>query len=298
MRTRFLFRPICIAALVSGVLALIAGCADTGKNAGGKAEVSKEAIAGYLAEFGLNTPGTAAIITQTVQTGGRFRERIKDEKGNFTTLTAWVDRKQQDVFCITFYRDEVCPVCNGTGRKQLPTLMDTKISGVALTCQKCGGKGKLENQFHERRWVLSGGDFTDREAARENQQENDLKGAPEGTDRYVKLLSSNDPQQRLDACLWLQANYVRPGVFFRDILPILNRARYKGPADKEGLSTKILGRKLGEGTTVYQLWAGKGLKTESARAYWRIYIEDASGKVIRTEFAPDTTPQKPTKGTR
>lgn len=293
-----MFRPLCVAVLVSGLLALVAGCMDTGRNAGGKAEVSKEAVAGYLAEYGLNTSGTAAIITQTVQSGGKYRERIKDEKGNFTTLTAWVDRTQQDVFCITFYRDEVCPVCNGTGRKAMPTFMDTKVSGVALTCQKCGGKGKLENQFHKRCWVLSGGDYDDPEAARESQQEYDLKGAPEGTGRYVKMLSSNDPQLRLDACLWLQANYVRPGVFFRNILPILNRARYKGPAERESLSTKVLGKRLGEGSTVYQLWAAKGLKAENARAYWRIFIEDASGKVIRTEFAPDTTPQKPAKGTR
>lgn len=280
-------------------VALLSGCLDTGRDAGGKADISKEAVAGYLAEFGLNTPGTAGAVTQVVQAGGKYRERIKDEKGNGTTLTAWVDRAQQDIFCITFYRDEVCPECKGTGRRSLPTLMDTKISGVAISCLKCNGTGTLKNQFHKNCWVLSGGDFADRKAAEESKHENDLKGAPAGTERYVKQLSSEDPQQRLDACLWLNANYVRPGVFFRDLEPILNRARYKGPAEKEGLSTKIMGRKLGEGSTVYQLWAGKGLKSESARAYWRIYIEDASGKVQRTEFAPDSTQTRtPTGSTR
>lgn len=281
-----------ISAVILCVLGVFSGCVDTGRNAGGQAQISKEAVAGYLAEYQLNTPGTAAIITQSVQDGGRYRERIKDEKGNFTTLTAWIDRAQQDVFCITFYRDEICPVCHGTGRKAMPTILDTRVSGVALTCLKCNGTGKLENQFHERRWILSGGDYSSKQAAEQSKNEYDLKGAPEGTERYVKMLSSNDPQERLDACLWLEANYVKPGIFFRNIQPILNRARYTGPVNQDSLTTKILGKRRGEGVTVYQFWAGKGLKNEHVRAYWRVYVQDESGNVLRTEFASDTPPAK------
>lgn len=281
-------RLFCVLFVLPALLALLAGCVDTGRNAGGKAEISKEAVAGYLAEYDLNTPGTAAIVTQTVQGGGKYRERIKDQKGHFATLTAWVDRSQQDMFCITFYRDEVCPECKGTGRRAIPSIMDTKISGVALTCLKCGGSGTLKNQFHKRCWILSSGDYANAAAAQASKDKYDLKGAPEGTERYVEMLSSTDPQERVNACLWLDVNYVKPGVFFRSIEPILSRAVAIGAAEKESLSTKILGKREGEGSTIYQFIAGKGLKSERARAYWRIYIADSSGKVVRTEFVPES----------
>ncbi len=274
----------------------VAGCLrNPGENAGGKASLTRAAVEGYLAEYNLNSPGVAVEIVRVLRAGGKYRERVTDQKGNKATLTAWIDENKQDIFCITFYRDEVCPECHGTGRRKLPKLldMDTKISGVSISCLKCDGKGTLKNQFHKRCWVLSSQDYSDKAQAQERKQEYVLAGAPEGTDRYAKMLASSVPAERLEACRWLDRNYIREGMFFRDILPILDRARYSGNVEDKSLTTKILGSRSGDaGMKVYQFWAGRGDRKLYLMAYYRIYINNSTGKVVKTEFVSDKSALK------
>lgn len=285
--------------VVCAVLIALVGCGmETGGGKVGRAQVSADAVSGFLAEYGLDVPGVAAEIARTVSSGQRYSGKVKDRKGKSTALRAWVESDQQNVLCMTFYRDEVCPDCKGTGRRAMPDILDSKISAtIAFTCQTCDGKGMLKNQFNKRCWALSGGDYSSKEAATEARQSNVLRGAPAGAERYVEMLSSTEPAQRLEACLWLDRNYLKPGVFFRDITPILDRARYTGRVDDRSLASTVLGKRIGDsGETVYQFWAGKGIPAEEAeRAYYRVFINNADGRIVRTAFAPDSTTRQPSR---
>lgn len=271
----------------------IIGCYDKGAGAGGSADIATEMVKENLATFDLNSPGVAADIVRTLAKGDKYRKRIQDQNDRGATLTAWIERKEEDIFCITFYRDETCPDCDGTGRKKAPDFLSTRIAGIDFTCQRCKGTGVLKNQYHKKCWVLSGSDFSSKKEAKKKEQEYTFRSAPEGTKRYVKLLSSDKPQDRLDACLWLDSNYIRPGLFFREIIPILDRARYTGTVKDESLATKILGTKTGaKKVTVYQFWAGKGIPSEWKRAFYRIYIDSTTGRVMKKTFAPETNTGK------
>lgn len=268
---------------------LMLGCSSSssGKNATGATRLNRNAIADYLDQHGLNTAGVADNVTFALNEGNRFREKITDKNGRGTMLTAWIDNQEQSVFCLTYYRDEKCADCNGTGKREPPQMLSMK-SPIAFTCRECKGTGILLNQFHRKCWVLSAEEYVDRSAAREQRQHIILEGAPPQTDEYAAKLSSEDPQERLTACEWLDKNYIRAGQFFQQLAPILDRAHYVGKTGSgDGVTGKIIGKRLGnDGATIYQFIAGRG--AIDARAYYRIYIDNNSGKVIKTMFVAET----------
>ena len=115
-----------------------------------------------------------------------------------------------------------------------------------------------------------------------------LESAPPETREYISMLASQDPYVRLEACEWLNNNYIHEGTHLLDITPILERARFVGPIEDNSLLRKIMGKATGQDDyTVYQFWAGKGAKELANKAYYRVYVNATKGYVMRTAFAPD-----------
>jgi hypothetical protein len=95
--------------------------------------------------------------------------------------------------------------------------------------------------------------------------------APDGAHTWVERLASPNPRARLDACLWLDQNYVRVGAQFLDIQPMLRKARYHDSDAKKRVM-------------VWQFWAGKDMANEADRTYYRIYADPKTGKITRKGF--------------
>lgn len=266
---------------------LLSACAQTPANVG-SANVRPAVISGYLEELGLNTPGVSDNVTYALRNGGKFREKIKDQTGKSTMLTAWIEGKANQTLCMTYYRDEKCPDCNGTGQRKAPDFIGSK-AGIAFTCRRCKGEGKLLNQFHRRCWMFSAEEFSDREGARAHRDSEVLRHAPSGTEEQISRLASDDPRERLEACVWLNSHYIKQGQDFQELTPMLDRAHYVGAmADEHKFAHKIIGKRLGNnGETVYQFIAGRGLPEENGRAYFRVIVDNASGKVVKTMFVAD-----------
>lgn len=266
---------------------LAAGCSGAPSKVGA-ATVARSTIAAYLDELGLNTPGVADNVTFALNNGDKFREKVEDKTGHATMLTAWVERGARSTICMTYYRDEKCPDCNGTGARAAPGIVADKAH-IAFNCRRCKGEGILRNQFHRRCWVLSSEEFRDRASARVETDHAALQNAPAGTAEAAARLGSDDPRERLEACQWLDRNYVRPGQSFQELTPVLERAQYVGTLDSNHkLTTKIIGHRLGsQGETVYQFLAGRGWNGQSGNDYYRIVIDNHSGKVVRTYFVAD-----------
>lgn len=251
--------------------ALLSGCGG-GNVRPGQGDVSSRALMRYLRPIDLDTPEIANEAAAALNQGRQYRKRVKDRRDRTTGLTIRLDRDRQDVLYIRVYRDETCPDCEGSGRRAQYEFMKDRGVGIATTCLTCKGTGVLKNHLTERQHILGAGDYVDTAAAEERMATEPYEDAPPETEAYVQRIGGDNPVERLRAALWLDRNYVRPGVFFRNYLPLLNRARTVAP-DPSGEYT------------IYQFWAGRDVPGQEARAYWRIYVETKSGQVAKTEFA-------------
>lgn len=226
----------------------------------------------YLAELQINRPEILHEVKATIERGEYYRKKTVDQKGTPVRITASVNPDY--MLRLVTWRNDTCPDCKGTGRDTLPFA--EKVKGVALTrkCQKCAGKGYLENHTTEKYFMLSSEDFEQPEEGRRIMQERSFANAPAGAEQWIERLVSKQPAERLEACDWLDKNYVRIGGDFQDIMPMLRKARYQESNDKRRIA-------------VWQFWAGKDLPSERKRAFYRIYVNTKNGKVTEKGFYPE-----------
>lgn len=223
----------------------------------------------YLAECELNRPEVVAEIHATLKEGKYYRKSTKDQKGRPVTITAHVN--PQYMFRIVTWRNDTCPTCNGSGKREIPFDQITKSVQVNLNCLDCEGKGVLENHSTEKYFVLSPEDFAQPVEGRRIMADRAYSNAPQGAEAWVEKLASKDPKERLEACLWLDKNYVREGVEFQSLMPMLKKARYHEANAKKRIM-------------VWQFWAGKDLPNEKNRAYYRIYANSKNGRITQKGF--------------
>lgn len=225
----------------------------------------------YLTECEINRPEILNEVRDALATGKYYRKSTKDQKGKPVKIT--VNANADYMLRIVTWRNETCMECNGTGRKELPFAKLTKNVNTGIRCMECKGKGYFENKTTEKYFVLSAEDFEDPKEGRSIMSQRAYSGAPQGAAAWVERLVSNNPRERLDACLWLDENYVREGVEFQSIMPMLKKARYHEANEKKRVM-------------VWQFWAGKDLPDERERAFYRIYVNSKSGKVTEKGFYP------------
>ncbi len=248
------------------------GCLDTvtpPPEERGRAEISEGAVMMYLGKADLARPEIVKAVTASLRSGKTYRRRIVDQSSKWCLTTVWIDRR--NTLHIVTCRNEKCPKCHGTGKR----VWDNKrMQGMPFDtrCLKCDGKGFLEHYTVERKYALSPMDFENPEAARRAVAASAYRNAPPEAQRYVEMLAAGDPGQRLRACIWLDRNYVRTGMFFHDIQPMLRKARQRDRNKK---------------VMVWQFWAGRGLPDEYARTYYRIYAHTKSGRIFKKGFYPE-----------
>lgn len=225
----------------------------------------------YLNECDINRPEILNEVRDALALGKYYRKSTKDQKGKPAKVT--INVSPDYMLRIVTWRNETCLECNGTGRKELPFAKVTKNVNTAIRCQACKGKGHLENQTTEKYFILSAEDFEDPREGRSIMSQRAYAGAPQGAAAWVERLVSNNPRERLDACLWLDENYVREGGEFQSIMPMLKKARYHEANEKRRIM-------------VWQFWAGKDLPEERDRAFYRVYVNSKTGKVSSKGFYP------------
>lgn len=223
----------------------------------------------YLSECQVNRPEILNEVRAALAQGKYYRKATKDQKGTPVTLT--VNVTPDYMLRIVTWRDEPCAACGGTGKKSMPLDKITKHISAKFNCIECEGKGYLEKQTTEKFFVLSGEDFENPSEGRRIMAQRAFSGAPRGAEEWVERLVSQDPRERLDACLWLDRNYVKLGMEFQRVQPMLRKARYHETNEKKRLM-------------VWQFWAGRGLEGERARMYYRIYADSKTGKITRKGF--------------
>ena len=223
----------------------------------------------YLEECQVNRPEVANEVRTLLAEGKHYRKRTVDQKNRGTLLTVYVDNDY--MLHVVTYRNDTCPTCKGTGKRKAPIEKITRHVNVNFQCIDCKGTGELKNNTTEKYYILSGEDFDDPELGRRIMGQRAFAKAPDGSEAWVERLASPNPQERMAACLWLDQNYVREGMFFQDIMPMLKKARYYDADNKK----KVM---------VWQFWAGKDLPNERDRTYYRIYAEGKSGKITRKGF--------------
>ncbi len=233
------------------------------------ADLAPYRLSKYLQECLVNRPEIVAEVHDQLKSGGYYRKRTRDQKNRGTLLTVFVDRDH--ILHIVTFRDETCFVCNGTGTRAKPFDKMSSHVSIRLKCLKCNGEGVLKNYTNERYFTLSTEDFANPEQAREIYAQKAYANAPPEAQRWVESLASDNPQERLAACEWLDVNYVRTGLFFQDINPMLKKARFFESNEK---------RKM----MVWQFWAGKDIPNERKRTYYRIYADSRDGKIVRKGF--------------
>ena len=158
--------------IISMLTLTLTSCGDvTGGQSGGSASITREAVEYYLAQEKLNSPGVAVEMTAALNNGKEYRKAIKDQNHKPTTLTAWIDRSQRNLFCITYYRDMVCPKCHGTGLLTIPNKIQDAISSkisstqIGINCPQCHGTGYLKKSKQKKCWILGVADYKDPAAA-------------------------------------------------------------------------------------------------------------------------------------
>lgn len=233
------------------------------------ADLAAFQLSKYLEQCQVNRPEIVAEVKAKLKAGEHYRKRTRDQKNRGTLLTVYVDR--DNILHIVTYRNETCPDCEGSGTRAKPFDNVTGRLAVRFRCLKCNGEGEVKDYVNERYFTLSSEDYENPEEARERFKQKAYAGAPQGAERYVEMLASNNPQDRLEACVWLDQNYVRTGMFFQDIMPMLRKARYHEANEKKRM-------------LVWQFWAGKDLPGERKRGYYRIYADSRNGKVVRKGF--------------
>jgi hypothetical protein len=239
-----------------------------------RAELAAFPLSKYLEVCQVSRPDVVNEVKSLLADGKYYRKRIVDQKGKGTLLTIYVD--SDNILHIVTFRDETCPDCKGTGKRAelfggaIPTGITRNVA-VRFKCLKCNGEGVLKNYTNERFFTLSPEDYEDVESARRYFALRAYSDAPPLTRQWVERLASPNPRERLAACQWLDQNYVRTGMFFQDIMPMLSKARYHETNEKR----KML---------VWQFWAGKDVPNERKRYYYRIYADAKTGKVARKGF--------------
>ncbi len=266
------------------LLALVLAMATVGVEAGERAfswtpapargdnigvNLNQYGLAKYLNACQINRPEILNEVKAQLEKGEYYRKRTKDQKGKNATITVYVDKEY--MLHITTYRDETCMHCNGTGARIAPFDKLSSHVSVQFRCLECDGEGVLKNYTTEKYYLLSSEDFENPEEGRAIFSNRAYADAPQGAERWVEKLASQNPAERLEACLWLDKNYVKNGQFFQDIMPMLKKARYYDTNEKKRIM-------------VWQFWAGKDLPKENKRAYYRIYADTKSGKITKKGF--------------
>lgn len=223
----------------------------------------------YLEECEINRPEILDEVKTALNNGNFYRKKTTDQKGKPARVT--VNVTPDYMLRIVTVRNDTCNKCRGTGRKDLPFEKMTKSVGVAIKCPACKGKGHFENNSTEKYFILSSEDFANPKEGRRLMKEKAFSGAPSGTEDWIEQLVSKNPRDRLEACEWLDRNYVRIGEQFQNLMPMLKKARYQEANEKR----KIM---------VWQFWAGKDIPEERERAFYRIYVNTKSGKITRKGF--------------
>ena len=261
--------------------ALAAGCLDSDSSRLGSyapdkdnvaaVDLSPAAMADYLARSSLATPEVTRDALNAVRSGKTYRQRVKDQEGRGTLATVYVD--PDNALHVVTFRTETCPVCQGTGTRPSPFGAMDKVS-VNLRCLRCDGNKTLKNYADERRYLLSANDFTDPAAAAARLQATMMRDAGPEAMKWINALASQDPRERLAACIWLDRNFVREGVRFQTLMPMLEKNRFYEKSDEKKMMA-------------WQFWAGLDLPGEEARVYYRVIADTRTGKVIRKGFFPD-----------
>lgn len=223
----------------------------------------------YLTSCEINRPEILTEVNTAIRDGDYYRKSTKDQKGKPVKIT--INVNPDYMLRIVTWRNEQCETCNGNGRKDLPFDKFTKGVKTAIRCPDCKGKGYLENHTTEKYFILSPEDFESPEEGRKIMAGRAYADAPKGASTWVERLVSKDPLERLQACEWLDENYVSIGSDFQSIMPMLKKARYQEANEKK----KII---------VWQFWAGKDHPDERNRAYYRIYVNSKTGKVTQKGF--------------
>lgn len=223
----------------------------------------------YLEECEVNRPEIVDDVKTALRDGEFYRKKTTDQKARPVRLT--VNVSPDFMLRIATVRNETCPDCKGSGKKEMPFGKVTGGVGMALNCLRCKGKGHFSDKTTEKYYILSAEDFENPKEGRRVMREQAFSGAPEGADRWIGRLTSRDPRERLEACEWLDKNYVRVGVEFQRLMPMLKKARYQEANEKRRIM-------------VWQFWAGKDLPEARDRAFYRIYVNSKSGKVTQKGF--------------
>lgn len=265
-------------------IALLFGMASTTIMAGEKAfswsmapgkgdyiavDMNAYSLGKYLEECDVNRPEILNDVKSALAKGDYYRKSTKDQKTKPVKLTVNITPEYN--LRIVTWRDETCKTCGGTGRRELPFGKFTKNVNTAMNCMDCKGKGYIPNHTTEKFFILSPEDFADPKLGRRTMGNLSFRKAPDGAEKYVERLVSKEPSERLDACIWLDQNYVRVGGQFQDIMPMLKKARYHEANEKKKLM-------------VWQFWAGKDMPDERKRAFYRIYVNTKTGKITEKGF--------------
>lgn len=223
----------------------------------------------YLHECEVNRPEILADVKEALRDGKYYRKATTDQKGKAARIT--INISPDYMLRIVTVRNDGCPDCKETGRKSLPFDKITGNVGIAMKCPKCKGKGYFENNTTEKFFILSAEDFENPREGRRIMKEKAFSGAPPGAEEWIERLVSKDPHDRLEACEWLDQNYVRIGSEFQNLMPMLKKARYHEANEKRRIM-------------VWQFWAGKDIPSERGRSFYRIYVNSKSGKVTEKGF--------------
>jgi hypothetical protein len=223
----------------------------------------------YLGECQVNRPEILNEVKARLREGEYYRRRTRDQKNRGTLLTVFADLDYN--LHIATYRDDTCPDCGGTGTRAAPFEKLSSHVSVQFACLKCKGTGVIKDNLTEKIFVISSEDFENREEGREIAKAKAYRNAPPEAERWVERLISKNPRERLEACRWLDQNYLREGMFFNDAMPMLKKARYFDSNEKK----KVM---------VWQFWAGKDDPGLADHAYYRVYADGKSGKITGKGF--------------
>lgn len=277
---RSLFLGLCILGVAAGHLSFVSNTSLAGERAfswtlaparGDYIGVNMNPfrLGKYLAECEVNRPEIVSDVKDALARGDFYRKSTTDQKGKAARVT--VNVTPDYMLRVVTVRDDTCPLCKGTGRKNLPFDRITKSVAVALKCHECRGKGVFEQNVTEKYYILSPEDFQDPREGRRIMKQRAFSNAPSGTEQWIERLVSKNPYERLEACEWLDQNYVRVGEEFQQLMPMLKKARYQEANEKRRIM-------------VWQFWAGKDIPEERKRAFYRIYVNTKNGRVTQKGF--------------
>ena len=251
-------------------LLLLPGCLPTyGQGKTGRADISASALHHYLKRAELARPEVEREILDRLRQGKRFRKSIMDQRNRWCRTTVWIDYGRRNILHIVTDRNETCPDCKGSGKRKSPRRMANMP--FELRCIECDSKGYLPHKVIEREYVLSSEDFKDADAAWAAIDAASYKEAPPEARKYVNLLASKRARERLTACDWLDRNYIRVGKHFHEYLPMLKKALWREQSERKRV-------------ILWRFHAGKDLAGEEDRAYYRVYADSRTGKILRKGF--------------